>query len=43
MSPEPLDASAAFAMGNVLALLRLESHGLKLPPKQKHYGQRHVT
>lgn len=30
----PLDASAAFACGNLLALMRLASHGLYSPPKK---------
>jgi hypothetical protein len=34
MNPIPLDASAAFALGDILALLRLASHGLKLPSKK---------
>lgn len=34
MRPIPLDASAAFASGHLLALLRLASHGLKLPPQR---------
>ena len=36
MNPIPLDAAAAFAMGNILALMRLASHGPKPQPRKEN-------